>query len=131
MTLTKILIGDDQFGKQSKMGERMRRDFELDYKSIFQNTTLTYTANPDEFVQLAKTGDYQVLMIDLNWEMDDYGRYNKTGYRVLDAVRDYAEKRILWTSQNKEAHEKAYQHGATHCIGKRPSPKKLEKIIQD
>lgn len=126
MTLTKILIGDDKLGAD----ESLKKNFELDYREIFKDRAeLKYTADPEEFIQLAKTKEYDVLMIDLKWSDEDAIKEYKTGYRILEEVRDCAFKRILWTSESEEARQKGFQYGATHCISKRPAPYKLEEII--
>lgn len=119
----KILIGDDQVG--SEAGAALRILFELQYHRAFSGFSLDYTADPERFIELAKTREYAVLFIDLKW-----GPYLPTeGYRLLQECRDYAPIRILWTSESPEAREQGYQHGATHCIGKNPLPEELEGIL--
>ena len=123
----KILIGDDQIG--SEAGEALRTLFELKYESALSGFSLEYTADPEDFIEKASTRDYDVLLIDLKWCHDDAIREYKTGYRILDVVRDYAPKRILWTSEDKEDRERGYEHGATECMEKNPIPEKLERIL--
>lgn len=124
MTIRKILIGDDQLGEPVQ-GKDLRTLFELVYRQQLQPFELTYTANPQEFVELASTREYSVLMIDLRWGSN----LPTEGYSLLDKVRDYAPVRVLWTSEREEARKKGYEHGATHCIEKRPIPEELEGIL--
>jgi len=126
-----VLIGDDQFGADNSMGEMMRENFEIDYRGVLRDFKLSYTDNPEKYIEMAKTKDYKALLIDLKWCDEDAVRENKTGYRVLEAVRDCAPVRILWTSESNEARNKGYEHGATHCIAKGITPEKLEEIINN
>lgn len=123
MDKPRVLVGDDQFGV---IGSLMNESFTYDYKSI---AYFDFADKPDMFIGMAKSGNYDALMIDLKWEEEDAVRENKTGYMVLDAVRGYAMKRILWTSESKEARDIGYQHGATQCIPKGMPPEDLEKIL--
>ncbi|MBI4980125.1 hypothetical protein HZC30_01040 [Candidatus Woesearchaeota archaeon] len=124
MTKPKILIGDDQLD-DSAQGRDLRTLFELVYRQQLQPFELAYTADPERFVELASSGEYHVLMIDLRWGSD----LPTEGYSILDKVREYAPVRVLWTSESEEARMKGYEHGATHCIGKRPAPEELEQIL--
>jgi len=127
----RILIGDDQYGAQTSEGERMRRSFELDYRDQLKSARLEYVADSNLFIEMARTGVYNILMIDLNWEPDDAIRDFKTGYRILEAVRDFAPKRILWTSESMEDREKGYLYGATHCVRKGLHPTDFENLMND
>jgi DNA-binding response OmpR family regulator len=129
MTLN-ILIGDDQFGADTPTGQRIREDLELDYRGLFRDrAVLTYTADPDHFIELASTRKYDILLIDLNWCPEDASRDYKTGFRVLKAVQDYAPKRILWTAEEAKDRERGFDYGATDCVNKRPMPAVMEKAL--
>ena len=123
----RILIGDDQIGSEARIA--LRTLFEMKYEQAFSGFSLEYTADPEDFIEKASTGSYEVLFIDLKWDHDDALREYKTGYRILDAVREYAPKIILWTSEDKADREKGYEHGATHCIEKNPTISELEEIL--
>jgi DNA-binding response OmpR family regulator len=116
----KILVGDDQAGIKDSP---CYWNFMDNYSKIVDPE---FTADPDDFIERARTGNYAALMIDLKWSYDSNDR---TGYRVLEAVKDYAPIRILWTSERKEDRERGFDYGATHCIGKGMPPEELEKIL--
>ena len=119
-----ILIGDDQLGDPVE-GKDLRTLFELVYQKQLRPFELIYTASPQEFVELASSREYQILLIDLRWGSE----LPTEGYSLLDKVRDCAPVRVLWTSEEEKARERGYEHGATHCIGKRPAPEELERIL--
>jgi len=124
MTKLKILVGDDQIGVD---GSIPNLNFIDDYG---RHADLEFTDSPDRFIEMAKTGDYYALMTDLNWETADYTRDNKTGYRVLEAVRESAPIRILHTSKSdEEVVAKAKECGATHFLPKGSMPRELEEIL--
>lgn len=118
----KVLVGDDQHGAD----DTLRQGFLLDYRNL---ADFEFTDNPNKFIQMARNGNYDALMIDLKWDKEDYNRDYKTGYRILDNVRDCSPIRILWTSENEELREKGYQYGATHCIPKGIPPRVLDEIL--
>ena len=125
----KILVGDDQWGADSKEGERLRWSFEIDYRDVLEDAEIDWTDDPDRFVSMASTGAYDTLLIDLHWSDKDFSRSYKTGFRVLDYVEDYAPKRVLWTSERKEDRERGYRHGATHCIAKGMMPHTMRELV--
>ncbi len=120
----KILIGDDQIG--SAAGRALRTLFEMKYESAFSGYTLEYTADPEEFLKMAESKEYSALFIDLKWGID----LPREGYRLLQESKEYSPIRILWTSEEDEARQKGYEHGATHCLEKNPSLSKLEEILK-
>jgi DNA-binding response OmpR family regulator len=117
----KILIGDDQFGPGP-----LRDIFEMKYEDVLSQHQLAYTNDHEEFVRMAKTKEYDALMIDLRWGFD----LETQGYEILQQVRDYAPVRVLWTSEQEQARELGYKYGATACIGKNPVPSELEKVLK-
>lgn len=121
----KVLVGCDQTGV---IGSPAYHNFMDNYKQL---ADYDFTADPDEFIQMATQGQYNALVIDLNWKPADIVEVYRTGYRILDAVVDCCNKRILWTSACKELREKGFQHGATHCISKGIMPEDLEKILTE
>ena len=98
----------------------------FDYRNL--PIKFDFTPDPTEFVRMSRDGRYDALMIDLNWSGHPHGHLT-TGYELLEAVKDYAPIRILHTSEEKEAREKGFEFGATHCIPKGPPPEELEKLI--
>lgn len=121
----KILIGDDQLGSGGKWDVIRRTMFEKDYAKAFSGCSLEYVSDPEKFLELARTGEYHALFIDLRWGAE----LPTEGYRLLKECKEYAPLRILWTSEDKEAIEKGYEYGATNCISKSPYPEELEKIL--
>lgn len=120
----KMLVGDDQISVYRSVPNI---NFIDDYGRYAE---LEFTDNPDEFIEMATTGDYDALLIDLNWETADHTRANKTGYRVLEAVRKSAPIRILHTSKSDEiVVARAKECGATHFLPKGSMPKELEEIL--
>ena len=129
MNLTRILVGDDQFGGSS--GHLFIESFRERYREQLRGCEVKYVADPEHFVQEAKGGNYAVLLIDLNWTNEDFGRRatDKTGFQLLDAVKGYAPIRVLWTSDADRVREDALKHGATSCIGKTVSPEEFAGAI--
>ncbi len=128
MSLTKILVGDDQMG--GRVGHLFQMSFEDTYREQLKDCEIKYIANPEAFVQEARNG-YDILLIDLNWTDEDFGKCwrDRTGFQVLNAVRDYAPRRVLWTSDAEKAREEALKYGATSCISKKASLEDFAKAI--
>ncbi len=116
----RVLVGDDQIGNP---GDHCHKNFVYSYGRL---ADYDFTDNPRRFVEMARTGNYDALVIDLRWGPD----IPREGYKVLEETRDYAKIRILHTSENEEARKLGYQHGATHCLEKGCLPEDLEKILK-
>ena len=119
----RVLVGDDEIGIE---GSFQHRAFLRGYGKI-ANFDFSYDA--EDFIRRAKNGKYDAFLIDLNWEEDDNHRDYKTGFRVLQAVKDYALIRVLHTSDDRNI-KRGFQYGATHCLEKFKSQNLLEKILK-
>ena len=119
----KVLVGDDQLGIQ---GTPYHRAFLRGYGHL---ANFEFSFLPNDFIEKAKSGKYDALITDLNWTDEDLSRKDKTGFRVLEAIKDYAPIRVLHTSDDTYM-QLGYQHGATHCLEKNKSPTLLEKILK-
>lgn len=128
MSLTKILVGDNQFGGST--GHLFIESFSERYSEQLHGCEVKYVSDPTYFLGEAKEGNYDVLLIDLNWENADFSRTrDKTGLRILAAVRNYAPRRVLWTSDADKYREEALSRGATACIDKKVSPEEFTRAI--
>lgn len=119
----RVLVGDDQISIQGSFPHRW---FLRTYGSLAE---FEFSDNPVDFIRKAKIGNYDALLIDLNWEDADFTRKYKTGFRVLEEVRNYCPIRILHTS-DEELMKRGYQYGATHCIEKNKPLGLLEKALR-
>lgn len=125
----KVLVGDDLIGIA---GSPWQRGFIMGYSDLLESFEFNFTANPEEFIEMAKTREYDALLIDLQWEKADSGSINhvyRTGYRLLNELRDYAPVRILHSGAEGEMLKRAFRYGATACIPKNVCPKQLEQIL--
>lgn len=120
----RVLVGDDDLGIE---GSLQHRSFLRNYGRLAH---FDFIYNADDFIQRAKTEKYDAFLIDLNWEEDDSRRDYKTGFRVLEAVKDYAPIRVLHTSDDKFL-QRGFQYGATHCLEKFRPSSLLEKILKE
>ena len=127
----KLLVGDDRFGCRSDetpADSRAAKSFMQEYESILGNVDVTFVARANEMIGLAARTEYDALMIDLNWGYDR----EEDGYRILDAVSQYAQRRILWTGAfSDEVKKKAKSNHATACIPKYLAPEDLDKILRE
>ena len=80
MTLEKILVGDDQI------------DFARNNFPSIPNSEVEFVANPDELIRKSQSGEYSMIVTDLN-----YTEHGEEGYRVLEALKDVSSRKILWT----------------------------------
>ena len=60
-----ILIGDDQYD-DSPAGQHLKNVFQLMYGEQLQGKKVEYTSDPQRFIELARTQQYQVLMCTLH-----------------------------------------------------------------
>lgn len=120
----RVLVGDDQIGVQSSLHQK---SFLRSYGHL---ADFDFADKADDFIKKAKEDKYDALLIDLNWEEADNEKEYKTGFRVLEAVKNYAKIRVLHTS-DETALQKGYTYGATHCIEKHRSASYLEKILKN
>tara|TARA_Y100000310_G_scaffold134326_1_gene133329 strand:+ start:3069 stop:3878 length:810 start_codon:yes stop_codon:yes gene_type:complete len=118
-----VLVGDDQIGVE---GNQSRLAFEDNYRKI---ANFDYETDPDKFVERAKEGEYDALLIDLNWTDEDRETLDKTGFRVLDQVRNFSPIRAVHSSVDEEIRKIGYENGATHIIEKGLPPDEMEKIL--
>ena len=116
----RVLVGDDQIGEVNSPSYNAFRD---SYDSL---ASYDFTTNSDKFIEMAKNGNYDALIIDLRWASDK----PREGYRVLKETKDYSPIRILHTSENEEARKLGYEHGATACVAKGMPPIKLEQLLK-
>ena len=78
--LEKILVGDDQIDFAKK-----------NFPSI-PNAEIEFVADPNELIKKAQTGNYTMVVTDLN-----YTENGEEGYKVLEALKDSNLRRVLWT----------------------------------
>jgi len=121
----RILVGDDQIGVP---GSLQQSSFLRNYSRIV-NASFDFECDSERFIERSRDGRYDALLIDLNWTDEDIGRKDKTGFRVLEAVRGYAPIRILHTS-DEDNMKKGLNHGATGFAEKHRSSEYMEKILK-
>jgi hypothetical protein len=124
MNKPRVLVGDDNVNNPHHIGHTKLSDF----RNVAAD--LDFTDDPNRFIEMARTRQYDTLIVDLIWEKDDYGRDCPRGYRLLDAVRDCAPKRILWNPTNEDTGNLGFKYGATHWIPAGIRPKDLEKVLR-
>ena len=124
MDSLRVLVGDDQIGVKDSLQQRA---FMRNYEGL---ANFDFSDKADDFIERAKMGRYDAFLIDLNWEDEDANRDYKTGFRVLDAVRDCAPIRLLHTSEDEELRQKGYAHGATNCIEKYRGRNYMEQALK-
>lgn len=92
MALEKILVGDDQIS------------FAKANFPFIPNTEVEFVSNPQELVQKAKTGQYSLIITDLN-----YTENGQEGFNVLKEIQGINARKILWTGNayDKDVKEKA------------------------
>ena len=122
---TRVLVGDDQIGIEGSMHNQ---GFLRNYGKL--NAKYDFESNPERFIERAKVGRYDTLLIDLNWKDVDSERGYKTGYMILKAVRDYAPVRLLYTSEDTDSRVRGLNYGATRCVEKHKSSSYLEKALK-
>lgn len=119
----RVLVGDDDIGIEGSIHQKsFLRNYGHIAKFDFCNIDI-------EFIERAKTGNYDAFLIDLNWKVDDEHTEYKTGFKVLEAVKDYAKIRVLHTSDDRFI-QRGFQYGATHCLEKFRASSLLEKILK-
>ena len=120
--MMEVLVGDDQIGVEGS----------LDQKCFLQNygglADFEFSSIADDFIEKARTGNYDAFLIDLNLEKGDNSREYKTGFSVLEAVKEYAPIRLLHTS-DETYREIGMRYGARNCIEKHRSRKYLENAL--
>ncbi|MEI6850260.1 MAG: hypothetical protein WCK29_04445 [archaeon] len=110
----KVLVGDDQIGV---VGSIENKAFLRNYSNI---ADFDFASEECDFIQRAKNGRYDSLLIDLNWSEEDNSREDKTGFRVLESVKSYSPIRILHTSDEKYI-KYGLKYGATDFAEKHRS----------
>lgn len=92
MALEKILVGDDQI------------DFAKENFPNIPNTEVEFVDNPLELIKKAKTGQYSVIITDLNYTLN-----GEEGFKVLKELQTTNARKILWTGNayDKEVKQKA------------------------
>ena len=120
----RVLVGDDQIGVRNSLQQKA---FLRNYGGL---ASFDFSDKADDFIARAREGRYDALLIDLNWEDADAEREYKTGFRVLDAVKEYSPRRLLHTSEDQELRQKGFFHGATNCIEKYRARSYLEEALK-
>ena len=120
----RVLLGDDQIGIEGSFPHRV---FLRGYGHL---ANFDFSFQPDTFIERARQGKYDALITDLNWTDEDFSKKeSKTGFRVLEAIKEYAPIRVLHTSDDTYM-QLGYKHGATHCLEKNRPSTLLEKILK-
>ena len=117
-----VLVGDDQIGVEGSLDQKC---FLQNYGSL---ADFGFSSIADDFIEKARTGNYDAFLIDLNWKKEDNSREYKTGFSVLEAVKEYAPIRLLHTSDETYG-EIGMRYGARNCIEKHRSRKYLENAL--
>lgn len=125
MTNLRVLVGDDQIGVSESLHQKA---FLRNYSEI---ADFDFENNPDRFIDRARIGKYDALLIDLNWD-GERNSEDVTGFRVLHAVREYSPIRLLHTSNsiNLDLKYAAQLCGATNCIEKHRSREYLQEKLK-
>jgi DNA-binding response OmpR family regulator len=100
----RILIGDDNERMLGSLARMARRYFDR----------IDASSNHQEVIGLARNG-YDVIITDL-----EYSEGKSEGYDVLQAVRECAPLRVLYTGRGEESdvQDRAKKCGATHVFSK-------------
>lgn len=80
MALERILVGDDQT-------EFARQNF-----PYIPDAEIEFVSTPEEVVEKGKTGDYSIVITDLN-----YTPNGQEGFKVLEELKGLGARLILWT----------------------------------
>jgi len=123
MTKLRVLLGDDQIGIE---GSLYHRSFLRSYGHL---ADFEFSYNPEDFIKRAHEKKYDALITDLNWTEEELSKKEKTGFRILEAIRDCAPIRVLHTSDDTYM-KMGFEHGATHCLEKNRSARLLEEILK-
>jgi hypothetical protein len=83
--LERIILGDDNL------------DFAKASFPYIPNSTTEFVNNPEELIEKAKTGEYSMVITDL-----DYSLRGAEGFQVLEALKDSNARKILWTGRASE-----------------------------
>ena len=104
MAIEKILVGDDDLFVAKSF-------FANDFIPFRPNVEIEFVDNPDDFIQKAKTGDYSMIITDLNY---NYSPCGKEGFKVLELLKDLNTRKILWTgnADDEGIKEKGQSFGA-------------------
>jgi DNA-binding NarL/FixJ family response regulator len=89
----RVLVGDDQIGVADSLQQKA---FLRNYEGP---TDFDFRDKPEQFIEQAKVGNYDALLIDLNWNVDG-NREDTTGLKVLLETKEYAPIRLLHTSND-------------------------------
>ena len=120
----RVLVGDDEIGVACSLQQKA---FLRNYEGL---ADFDFEKDSNMFIERAKIGKYDALLIDLCWENADREREDKTGYKVLKEVEHYAPIRLLHTSEDETLRKKGMQFGATTCIEKHRSPEYLRTALE-
>jgi hypothetical protein len=102
MALEKILVGDDQV------------EFAKKVFPLIPGAEKEFVSDPDEVIAKAKTGDYAIIVTDLN-----YTENGQEGYQVLEALEGVNVRKILWTGNaNDEGVRKKAQGLGAEVLNK-------------
>ena len=119
----RVLVGDDQIGV---IGSLPQKSFLRGYGHL---ADFNFANKIEDFIAKAREGNYDALIIDLNWEDADWNRDYKTGFRVLEAVKSCEPIRILYTS-DEQLMKKGFEYSATFCLEKNRAASFLEETLK-
>ncbi len=97
MALERILVGDDQV------------DFAKKNFPFIPDAEIEFVNNPNLLIEKAKTGQYSIVVTDLN-----YTENGEEGFNVLKELQNISGRKILWTGNayDPNVKEKAVSLGA-------------------
>jgi len=121
----RVFVGDDQIAVEDSLQQKA---FLRNYEGV---ADFDFETDPDRYIGRARTGNYDALLIDLNWK-GSLDPQDKTGFRVLRDVKDYSPIRLLHTSNelNLDLRSAVQLLGGTGCVSKYKSREYMRESLE-
>jgi DNA-binding NarL/FixJ family response regulator len=121
----RVLIGDKWSGEPGSLSQKgfLLRNGHLKLWYDFAQTE-------QEFLDKARAGKYDVLLVEPIWSDADYRGGTMKGYELLEKVYDLAPVRLLLTDSGLDDYADPYAYGATGWIEKTASAQRLWNAIE-
>ena len=112
----RILVGDDN----PQVRESLARDLKL------RNLEVDLVSNPQEVVAKARTGNYDVVVSDLQYTPE-----GREGYDVLRELQNIRAKKVLYTAQSGfESESEALELGVDYFVSAKDASR-LYKLLDE
>jgi DNA-binding NarL/FixJ family response regulator len=121
----RVLVGDDEIAVENSL---LQRAFLRNYGGL---ADFEFETDPDRYIGRARDGKYDALLVDLNWKGSKDPK-DITGFRVLQASKDYARVRLLHTSNelDMDLRSAVLLLGATGCVPKYKSREYMRESLE-